>query len=61
MQEPALCTIMPHTAAHAALPAPSHIWAPDAAVQVPKAPNHDPSRTLLHAANLLIPPHEYCP
>ena len=32
VQEPALSTMMPHTGAHAVPPAPSHIWAPDAAV-----------------------------
>lgn len=53
-EESALGSITP-TGALAAQPALSCIWAPTAAIWAPKTPNHDPFRTLLHVAKLLIP------
>lgn len=53
-EEPALGSIMP-IGELVAQPACSCIWAPAAAIWAPKAPNHDPSRTVLHVTKLFIP------
>ena len=51
-------TTFPTRVAHPAL---SCIWAPSAAIWAPKAPNHDPFRTLHHVTKLFIPQSTWHP